>query len=285
MKNLIIAALVIFNLSHAWADESDLPVPGDDGSGTVQPLPEPPQQQPELPPTQPVPRPPSNGGPGVDTDDQFTIGDRALGVTDGIFVVGTIANISRDGKIITIRNDFNGQFQSLKSKYVGVWMNCNSKGFCVGAKGMYQFNRGRNYNPITIEGVYSNGYLLVKEELSDRRYVATLKEVLRATNCDKKTRICTNEMVLTEPVGGQPYFETTVTNVYEDGVYLITALNGGKEIRKNGDLVKQVSCYRSFCVGQQIYFGRIMRVYDNGFFTIQDPYSGNLTLRPYREIR
>ncbi|UYL09680.1 hypothetical protein B9G69_003715 [Bdellovibrio sp. SKB1291214] len=285
MKNLIIAVLVVFNLSYAGADETDLPVPGDDGAGTVQPLPEPPQQQPENPTPQPVPPPPSSGGPGVDTDDQFTIGDRALGVTDGLFVVGTIANISRDGKIITIRNDFNGQFTSLKSKYVGVWLNCNSKGYCVGGQGMYQYNRGRNYNPIHIEGVYSNGYLLVQEELSTRRYVATLKEVLRATNCDRKTRICKDEMVLTEPVGGQPYFETRVVDVYEDGVYLINSLNGGKDIRKNGDLVKQVTCHRSLCVGQQVMFGTILRAYDNGFFTIQDPYSGNLTLRPYREIR
>ncbi|WP_413293116.1 hypothetical protein ACLSU7_17150 [Bdellovibrio sp. HCB185ZH] len=302
MKNLLIAALVIFNLSHAGAEESDLPIPGDDGSGPVQPLPEPPSEQPQDPtpwpnpeqpqppqqpeqPSQPVPRPPSNGGPGVDTDDQFTVGDRALAVLDGMYISGTIAGISRDAKIITVRNEFNGQFTSVKAKYVGVWLNCNNKGHCVGAKGMYEFNRGRNYNPVEIQGVYSNGYMTVREELSGRVYVATTKEVLRATTCDRKTRICRDEIALTEPVNGAPYFETRIAEVYEGGVYLINTLNGGKDIRKNGDLVRQTTCYKRLCVGQQTYMGNIIRAYDNGFFTLQDPYSGNLTLRPYREIR
>ncbi len=294
MKNLLIAALVIFNLSHAWAEESDLPIPGDDGSGPVQPLPEPPPpSQPENPTPQPpqqpqppqAPRPPANGGPGVDTDDQFTVGDRALAVLDSMYITGTIAAISRDAKLVTIRNEFNGQFTSVKSKFVGVWLSCDNKGYCAGTRGMYEFNRGRNYNPVQIQAVYSNGYMVVKEELSSRVYVASTKEVLRATTCDRKSRICNDDLVLTEPVNGMPYFETRVVQVYEDGVYLINTLNGGKDIRKNGDLVRQTTCYRSLCVGQQTYMGNVLRAYDNGFFTLQDPYSGNLTLRPYREIR
>ncbi|WP_413558012.1 hypothetical protein [Bdellovibrio sp. HCB209] len=302
MKNLLIAALVIFNLTHAYAEESDLPIPGDDGSGTVQPLPDyptpgdewpqeptptpelPPAQPPAQPPTQQPPQPPV-GMPGADTDDKISVGDRALAVTDSVFVTGTIASISRDGKLVTIRGDYDGRFTTVKTKSVGVWLNCNKQGHCYGAKGMYEYNRGRNYNPVQIESVYSNDYLLVKEDFGGRKYIAKTKEVLRSVGCDRKTGICQGQTVLTEPVGSAPYFETQVLEVYQDGVYLISTYNGGKDIRKNGDLVKQINCYKGLCVGQQVNMGNIQRVYDNGFFTILDPYSGNLTLRPYREIR
>ncbi|WP_413575293.1 hypothetical protein ACLVWU_13380 [Bdellovibrio sp. HCB290] len=304
MKNLLIAMLVIFNLSHALAEEADLPIPGGDETGTVEPLPEPPppseewpqepqplppEQTPQEPPAEqnpePVPQPPSSGQPGADTDDRVSIGDRALVVNGGMFLTGNVVSISRDGKLITLRSDYNGNISTYKSKQVGIWLRCSSKGLCAGHKAMYESNRGRNYNPVTVLATYSNNWSLVTDDFTGRKFVLSNKEILKAEGCNRKTAICRGQTVLSEAMGSAPYFEAQVLEVYEGGIYLISNYNGGKDIRKNGDLAQQVGCYKKLCVGQQLYFGNILRVYENGFFVIQDPYSGNLTLRPYREIR
>ncbi|WP_413582183.1 hypothetical protein [Bdellovibrio sp. HCB288] len=304
MKNLLIAVLVIFSLSHAFAEESDLPIPGGDESGTIEPMPLPeppppsdewpqepqplpPEQTPEEPPAQrpPVPPPPSSGLPGADTDDRVSVGDRALVVTGSMFLTGNVVSVSRDGKLVTLRSDYNGNISTYKAKQVGVWLRCSSKGLCADGKAMYESDRGRQYNPVTVLATYSNGWSLVSEDFSGRKFVLKNKELLKSEGCNGRTGICRGQTVLSEAMGAEPYFEAQVLEVYESGVYLISTYSGGKTIRKNGDLAKQVGCYKKLCTGQQLYFGNIIRVYENGFFVIQDPYSGNLTLRPYREIR